>query len=222
MNQLTSYAAEYLINNETELNHFLSLYSNFISDDLVTQDYSSLHKGRTIESLINLINSFNDLTVKNDRFEYVYYVSSLFRKACDEKKINIDKLLKVEQAIVENKEKEDEKRKMNDLKPDNIFIIKKRYFKVLNINTNYSQRILNINRGSTYRGVSKNGNRWQTFLMHKQHKYYLGTYDTEKEAAVVYDTYAMCYFKKKAKTNFVYSKEEIKKIRETMKRKGKV
>ena len=40
----------------------------------------------------------------------------------------------------------------------------------------------------------------------------MGSYSNEEEAARVYDKYALIYHGKKAKTNYDYTEEEVKKI----------
>ena len=67
-------------------------------------------------------------------------------------------------------------------------------------------------RRSKYRGVSKNGSQWQVLIMIKKKKKYMGSYSNEEEAARVYDKYALIYHGKKAKTNYDYTEEEVKKI----------
>lgn len=42
-------------------------------------------------------------------------------------------------------------------------------------------------RGSQFRGVSINGDKWQVFVIIKNKKYYAGQMKTEKEAARLYD-----------------------------------
>lgn len=68
------------------------------------------------------------------------------------------------------------------------------------------------NRGSIYRGVSRNGNQWQVLIMINKKKRYIGSYSNELEAAKAYDIVALQHHKKKAKTNFYYSEDERKKI----------
>ena len=70
-------------------------------------------------------------------------------------------------------------------------------------------------RSSKFRGVSKNGNQWQVLLMHKKGKSYVGTYNSEEFAAKIYDILAIKYRGVKARTNFKYSFQQIKKIGET-------
>jgi len=69
-------------------------------------------------------------------------------------------------------------------------------------------------RSSRFRGVSKNGNQWQVLLMHKKSKSYVGTYNSEELAAKIYDILALKYRGIKARTNFKYSYQQIKKISE--------
>ena len=68
-------------------------------------------------------------------------------------------------------------------------------------------------RGSKYRGVSKNGNQWQVLIMINKKKRYIGNYKNEEEAASSYDIVAIQNHGNKAKTNFYYSPEEIERIK---------
>ena len=67
-------------------------------------------------------------------------------------------------------------------------------------------------RSSKFRGVSKNGNQWQVLLMYKKGKSYVGSYSSEEFAARIYDILAIKLRGVKARTNFKYSYEQIKKI----------
>ena len=64
-------------------------------------------------------------------------------------------------------------------------------------------------RSSNYIGVSKNGDNWQALINCNNTKKYIGTFSTEKEAAISYDFYAICLHLLKAKTNFTYTSELI-------------
>ena len=69
-------------------------------------------------------------------------------------------------------------------------------------------------RCSKYRGVSKNGYQWQVLMMFNKNKYYLGSYPSEELAARIYDVLAIKNRGTKARTNFAYNKNQIKKIYE--------
>ena len=72
--------------------------------------------------------------------------------------------------------------------------------------------IVGKKRSSKYRGVSKNGNNWQVLIMIKNKKYYLGNYNSEDLAARIYDIQAIKSWGIKARTNFAYDDNQIKKI----------
>ncbi len=67
---------------------------------------------------------------------------------------------------------------------------------------------------SKYRGVSKNGNKWQVLLTNDKIKYYFGNYNSQEVAAKIYDLFSLKFRGKKAITNFFYNDEQIKKIYE--------
>lgn len=67
-------------------------------------------------------------------------------------------------------------------------------------------------RGSKYRGVSRNGNLWQVLIMVNKKKRYVGGYLSEENAAKAYDKVALQFYGIKAKTNYNYSKEEVRTI----------
>jgi hypothetical protein len=82
-------------------------------------------------------------------------------------------------------------------------------------NVQKSKKIIFIDVGrrrSKYRVVSKNGNQWQVLIMINKSKSYVGTYTTEDFAARVYDILAIKNRGNKAKTNFIYSESQIRKI----------
>ena len=67
-------------------------------------------------------------------------------------------------------------------------------------------------RGSKYRGVSKNGNQYQVLIMLNKKKLYIGSYPVEEDAARIYDILTLKFRGNKAKTNYYYNYEQIKKI----------
>ena len=70
-------------------------------------------------------------------------------------------------------------------------------------------------RKSIYRGVSKNGNKWQVIIYSKYSKKYIGLYKTQEIAARIYDIISIKNKSIKAKTNFVYNIHQIQKIIDT-------
>ena len=71
------------------------------------------------------------------------------------------------------------------------------------------------NRISKYRGVSKNGAGWQTIMMFKKNRPYIGTYNSEELAARIYDIASIKKKGIKYKTNFLYNNEQIYRILNT-------
>ena len=64
-------------------------------------------------------------------------------------------------------------------------------------------------RGSKYRGVSKNGKKWQVQLLGNLRKRYIGSISSEQAAAKLYDYYAILTHGLNAKTNFSYTKAQV-------------
>lgn len=58
-------------------------------------------------------------------------------------------------------------------------------------------------------GVSRNGKNWQVKINKGDFKKYIGTFKTEKEAAVTHDFYRILTEKNDAKTNFSYDVQLI-------------
>ena len=70
-------------------------------------------------------------------------------------------------------------------------------------------------RSSRYRGVSKNGSKWQVYSCSKNIREYIGTYKTQEIAARIYDIISIKNKGIKAKTNFKYDLHKIQKISDT-------
>ena len=71
-------------------------------------------------------------------------------------------------------------------------------------------------RGSHFRGVSINGNKWQVFFIVNNKKYYVGQMLTEAGAATLYDKIAVFHHGLDAKTNFSYTPKQVREIVENM------
>ena len=69
-------------------------------------------------------------------------------------------------------------------------------------------------RNSIYRGVSKNGNKWQVIIYSKYCKKYIGLYKTQEIAARIYDIISIKNKGIKARTNFEYDIHQIQNISE--------
>ena len=95
----------------------------------------------------------------------------------------------------------------------------KKHNKIIFINKNiinrkkkYNNNKKNESRRSVYRGVSKNGKKWQTIIAYKGLGRYIGIYRTQEIAARVYDIISIKYKGIKARTNFEYNVNQIQKI----------
>lgn len=62
---------------------------------------------------------------------------------------------------------------------------------------------------SCFIGVSRNGPHWQALITINKRKTYIGSYQTEQQAAVAFDFYSILLHSLSAKTNFSYTKENI-------------
>ena len=67
-------------------------------------------------------------------------------------------------------------------------------------------------RSSIYRGVSKNGNKWQVIISSKDNRRYIGLYKTQEIAGRIYDFISIKNKGIKANTNFEYNIHQIQKI----------
>ena len=70
------------------------------------------------------------------------------------------------------------------------------------------------NRYSKYRGVSLNGKKWQVMVMGPTKKNYFGGVTCEEEAARLYDKFSIIQHGISAKTNFNYTKHELRGVLE--------
>lgn len=63
-------------------------------------------------------------------------------------------------------------------------------------------------RGSRFRGVSKNGHKWQVMIVKGELRKYLGAISSEEHAARFYDKYSIIIQGLEAKTNFCYTRDQ--------------
>ena len=80
---------------------------------------------------------------------------------------------------------------------------------IVNAKKKSEAKVCRSNRRSRFTGVFRNGDNWQSFISIEKRKTYLGTYDTQEEAAEVFDFYSLLLNWLVAKTNFDYSKKDI-------------
>ena len=66
-----------------------------------------------------------------------------------------------------------------------------------------------LRRSSRYIGVSMNGHNWQAMINNGFGKNYIGTYASEKEAAIAYDFYSFALHDFNHQTNFDYKVETV-------------
>jgi hypothetical protein len=162
----------------------------FTSEKYIGEDYISYpEKSKNAQTITNEISLINNSSTKNNH-------EIKFKKhICDLQTNNEVKVLKNNKVVYINKDLLNTCSTSRDIK------------KLKKINF-----IIRKNRSSKYRGVSKNGNKWQVLMMINNKKYYLGNYPSEDLAARIYDIQAIKSWGIKAKTNFVYDNNQIKKI----------
>ncbi len=215
IDKLTSYTADFLINDNFELKKLIQLYNiNVNQSDAIDFNFLiSFESTIKHNMIISIIKSFHDMMIEKKKDEFLYYTASLYRKACEAKNICLSNLYYIEQR----KDQIDLLNSEPEHKGETNFL-KKKYFKVIDIEKN---KIIKekTDRNSFFRGVSKTGSKWQALLMNKQ-RYYLGSFDNEEQAARQYDKYAIYFFEDKAKTNFTYTKEKRMEIIEKLKNKN--
>ena len=120
--------------------------------------------------------------------------------------------INLEKSFINKKTKRNEEKneinKINqetqEIKKNKIFLIKKVKDKNKEMEEDRKQLIKSMSnyKKSKFRGVLRKGKRWQAFIMINRQKNYIGNFNTEEEAAKVYDEYAMKFHKNKARLNF--------------------
>ena len=181
---------------QSELKNIINVQqSNPINKEITTSEKSidedyNLYPEKS-KNIHNSANSYHDIKFKS----ICTKKNKIENHICDLKTNNEIKVLKNNKVVYINKDllnNYSTSRSVKKLKKIN-FVIRK-------------------NRSSKYRGVSKNGNKWQVLMMINNKKCYLGNYPSEDLAARIYDIQAIKSWGIKARTNFVYDKNQIKKI----------
>jgi hypothetical protein len=153
---------------------------------------------------------------KTEKSEKTKYISKILEKTqkSNEKSNNIIKNKKSVFHYKENGILSFSNETPKDLSLSKVHKVRcRRYRTSKNSNTPfYSNKNGKSQRGSQYRGVSRNGNQWQVLIMVKKQKLYLGSFTDEKEAGKAYDMVAIKNHGLKAKTNFLYTDEEIRRL----------
>lgn len=133
---------------------------------------------------------------------------------------NYEESIQTQSVIQKNKTKTKSKKNLIfkqdnfDGKADNLLLV------LSSINSSYTTLVSSkkkagsrqgplSNKRSSYIGVSRNGPNWQALITINKRKTYIGSYKTERQAAIAFDFYSLLLHSLAAKTNFSYSKEEI-------------
>jgi hypothetical protein len=153
-------------------------------------------KGKKIQTIIDEIKRNNSKENNHKVFKSFCTTNNIIKKQIFELKANNElKVLKNNKVVYVNKNLLNEYSTARGIKK-----LKKINFAIRR------------NRSSKYRGVSKNGSKWQVLMMINNKKCYLGSYISEDLAARIYDIQEIKTWGIKARTNFVYNDNQIKNI----------
>lgn len=164
-------------------------------------------------------NELNSKKICDDNKKYLTIEKSNYiyiNKSFSQKDINENKFRNHKEKISSKEKKSfDISNKLNEqikIKKNNkIVFMNKSLIKKKTKKREYIEK----NRKSIYRGVTKNGKKWQTIISYKKNKRYYGIYPKEEIAAMVYDIISIKNKGIKALTNFKYNLHQIQKISET-------
>ena len=177
---------------------------------------------KNILSINNKNKQFNctQLYSKNKSYDYN---KSLVIENCDTIYLNksVSKKVINEDKIENNNKSCFEKNYSNDnnnlkeqirIKKNNKIVFMNKY--LINKKTKKKDIIKKRFRKSMYRGVTKNGKKYQVIISYKKNNRYYGVYPTDEIAARVYDIISIKNKGIKASTNFKYDLHQIQKISE--------
>ena len=68
------------------------------------------------------------------------------------------------------------------------------------------------NKRSSFIGVSRNGVNWQALITINKRKIYIGSYESEKDAAVAFDFFSILLHSFTAKVNFSYTRDKVEEM----------
>ena len=206
--ELNNYSFNYLHSNNNKEN---MIPNYFINDNInninnIKSNFNENHLNSfSIENIENIKENISNKI--NQNFNSIYYSNSIYRKRGKERK----KIIKPMINQIENNNE------IKVLKNNKIVYINKSLLNSYSSSKNIKELnkisfVRRNKRSSQYRGVSKNGNQWQVLIMVNRNKSYIGSYPNEEIAARIYDIFALKNRGIKARTNFIYSSIQIKKI----------
>lgn len=180
--------------------HNLGNYTKIDENKNYKNDNKYLHKIEKTNNIfinksINKLNNINNLTVIKDNNEDI---NNNIKGNNSQKEMNSKNNLK-------NLGNEIKVKKNNKMIYINSLLFKPK-------NTNKDMILQKKKRSSIYRGVSKDGNKWQVIIPSKYKKSYVGLYNTQEIAGRIYDFISIKNKGIKAKTNFVYNLHQIQTI----------
>ena len=177
---------------------------------------------KKILSINNNNKQFNctQLYLKKNSYDY----NKLFIENCDNIYLNksVSKKVIIKNEIEINKNNS-EKNNSNDNNNNNLkeYIRIKKNNKIVFMNKYLIKQKTKKNdvtkkrfRKSMYRGVTKNGKKYQVIISYKNNNKYYGVYPTDEIAARAYDIISIKNKGIKARTNFKYDLHQIQKISE--------
>ena len=197
-------------NNDSNFNNIINNLINCKQNDNINKPIIIKNNNKKFENINSNPHSSDstNINIKNKYFDITNYES--------EEKINNNNIIntKKESPIVVDNERNNEIKVLKNNKAVyvNSYLLNSPSASKKLKQLNKITFIGKSKRSSKFRGVSKNGNQWQVLLMYKKGKSYVGSYSSEEFAARIYDILAIKLRGVKARTNFKYSYEQIKKI----------
>ena len=197
-------------NNDSNFNNIINNLINCKQNDNINKPIIIKNNNKKFENINSNPDSLDSTNnnIKNKYFNITNYES--------EEKINNNNIIntKKESPIVVDNERNNEIKVLKNNKAVyvNSYLLNSPSASKKLKQLNKITFIGKSKRSSKFRGVSKNGNQWQVLLMYKKGKSYVGSYSSEEFAARIYDILAIKLRGVKARTNFKYSYEQIKKI----------